>query len=82
MIGRVGLLTRSRAGVAICREAVERYRRKRPDNTSYHGTSDERFREVLCHPHTTIAFLGVFDTVGALGVPGALGGGTSSTTCS
>jgi uncharacterized protein (DUF2235 family) len=73
MIGRVGLLTRQSLVSGHLPEAVERYRRKRPDNASYHGTSDKRFREVHSHPHTTIAFLGVFDTVGALGVPGALG---------
>ena len=71
MIGRVGLLTRQALISNHLPEAVDRYRRHRPDHTSYHGASDQRFREVHSHPHTTVAFLGVFDTVGALGVPGA-----------
>ncbi|MEP7092119.1 MAG: DUF2235 domain-containing protein [Nocardioidaceae bacterium] len=71
MIGRVGLLTRQSLISDHLPEAVDRYRRRRPDRTSYHGASDERFRTVNGHPDTRVRFLGVFDTVGALGVPGA-----------
>lgn len=71
MIGRVGLLTRDSLIADQLPEAVDRYRRRRPDPRSWHGSSDKRFREVNSHAGVTVAFLGVFDTVGALGVPGA-----------
>ena len=71
MIGRVGLLTRQALISDHLPEAVDRYRRHRPDHTSYHGASDKRFREMDSHPDIPVDFLGVFDTVGALGVPGA-----------
>ncbi len=71
MIGRVGLLTRESLIADHLPEAVARYRRKRPDRHSFHGTSDQRFKQVHSHPDVQVTFLGVFDTVGALGVPGA-----------
>jgi Uncharacterized alpha/beta hydrolase domain (DUF2235) len=75
MIGRVGLLTRQALITGQLPEAVDRYRRRRPGHRSYHGSSDERFKQVHSHPDSDITFLGVFDTVGALGVPGAVGHG-------
>jgi hypothetical protein len=36
------------------------------------GAGTEEFKRDFCHPDTPIHFIGVFDTVGALGVPGAL----------
>jgi uncharacterized protein (DUF2235 family) len=75
MIGRVGLLTRQSLITGQLPEAVDRYRRRRPGHRSYHGSSDERFKQVHSHPNSDITFLGVFDTVGALGVPGAVGHG-------
>lgn len=71
MIGRVGLLTRESLIADQLPEAVDRYRRRRPTRSSFHGSSDQRFREVHSHPDLSVTFLGVFDTVGALGVPGA-----------
>jgi uncharacterized protein (DUF2235 family) len=71
MIGRVGLLTRQSLISEHLPEAVDRYRRQPPSRTAHFGCSDERFREVNSHRDTTVRFLGVFDTVGALGVPGA-----------
>ncbi len=71
MIGRVGLLTREALISDHLPEAVRRYRRTRPDRHSFHGVSDERFKQVHGHPDLRVDFLGVFDTVGALGVPGA-----------
>lgn len=73
MIGCVGLLTRESLISGHLPEAVRRYRRRRPDRHCFHGASDERFREVNSHDDVRVRFLGVFDTVGALGVPGAIG---------
>lgn len=70
MIGKVGLLTRESLIANQLPEAVDRYRGLRPDLRSYYGSSDKRFREVNSHAGVTVQFLGVFDTVGALGVPG------------
>jgi hypothetical protein len=71
MIGRVGLLTTEALISNQLPEAVDRYRRRPPGPKSWHGSSDERFRQVNSHDGVTVTFLGVFDTVGALGVPGA-----------
>ena len=71
MIGRVGLLTREALITGHLGEAERRYRRKSPGRRTAHGSSDQRFKAVHSHPDTKVAFLGVFDTVGALGVPGA-----------
>ena len=79
MIGRVGLLTRESLIANTLPEAVARYRRKRPDRHSS-GASDQRFKQGLLPPGVKPTFLGVFDTVGALGVPGAFRRATSSTT--
>jgi Uncharacterized alpha/beta hydrolase domain (DUF2235) len=73
MIGRVGLLTRQSLIAGQLPEAVDRYRRRPPGHRSFHGSSDERFKQVHSHARSDITFLGVFDTVGALGVPGAVG---------
>jgi uncharacterized protein (DUF2235 family) len=73
MIGRVGLLTRQSLISGQLPEAVDRYRRRPPGHRCHHGSSDERFKQVHSHPRSVITFLGVFDTVGALGVPGAVG---------
>ncbi len=74
MIGRVGLLTRSALVDEKLPEAVARYRRERPAGGEA-GQSAEEFRHDYCHPDVPVQFLGVFDTVGALGVPGAVGRG-------
>ncbi len=68
MIGKAGLLTRKALVDEKLPEAVARY--KRLDTKS--GQSDAEFKRDYCHPDTPIHFLGVFDTVGALGVPGAM----------
>jgi uncharacterized protein (DUF2235 family) len=68
MIARVGLLTRDALVADKLGEAEERYRlrdKKQKD-------SAEDFRAKYCHADSPIHLLGVFDTVGALGVPGAL----------
>src|SRR5689334_4435203 len=71
MIGKAGLLTRKALVEEKLPEAVARYKRENPAGGSS-GESDAEFKRDFCHPDTPIHFLGVFDTVGALGVPGAL----------
>ena len=68
MIGKAGLLTRKALVDEKLPEAVARYKRLETQS----GQSDAEFRRDYCHPDTPIHFLGVFDTVGALGVPGAM----------
>jgi hypothetical protein len=71
MIGRVGLLTREALVADRLGEAVARYQAGPGKRTEHRGTVRE-FREKYCHATSPIALLGVFDTVGALGVPGAV----------
>lgn len=71
MIGYVGLLTRRSVIADKLPEAVTRYQRKRPAGGAF-GASNEEFKRDFCHPDTPTKFIGVFDTVGALGVPGML----------
>jgi uncharacterized protein (DUF2235 family) len=71
MVGKVGLLTRRALVAEKLPEAVARYQRRSPA-AGAPGQSDEEFKHDYCHDATPIEFLGVFDTVGALGVPGAL----------
>jgi hypothetical protein len=70
MVGKVGLLTRKALVEERLPEAVARYRRRDPLGGKF-GSSAAEFRHDYCHSGTPIRFLGVFDTVGALGVPGA-----------
>jgi len=71
MIGYVGLITKR----ALVDDQLSRARdfyklRKQDDDTR---TPDlVAWRTEHCHATTPIAFVGVFDTVGALGVPGAM----------
>ena len=72
MIGKVGLLEREAMIKGLLHEAGRRYRHA-PDQAWPEGwVEPEEFRARHCHPEVPIRFLGVFDTVGALGVPGAL----------
>jgi Uncharacterized alpha/beta hydrolase domain (DUF2235) len=68
MVGRVGLLTK----VALVEEklpvAVHLYQRTNMPEGAI-GESVEEFKHDHCHA-APVHFLGVFDTVGALGVPG------------
>ncbi|MFT4212934.1 MAG: DUF2235 domain-containing protein [Microbacterium sp.] len=68
MIGRVGLLTRQALVEERLRTAVDLYQRKDPVEGPF-GASVEEFAHDHCHA-PGVQFLGVFDTVGALGVPG------------
>ncbi len=74
MVGRVGLLTRAALVDDLLPESVRRYQRRpvpRGEPPTGADCDDATFRARYCHPDTPVHFLGVFDTVGALGVPGA-----------
>lgn len=71
MVGKVGLLTREAMIGGHLPEAGQRYRHR--GEWPQEWSSPEQFRAEHCHPSVPITFLGVFDTVGALGVPGVLG---------
>ncbi len=71
MMTRVGLLARDAVIADKLPEAVNRYRGQ-PFGGRDFGASNEEFKKDHCHPNLAVDFLGVFDTVGALGVPGAL----------
>jgi hypothetical protein len=72
MIGTTGLLTRESLVLGYLGEALERYkhRPKQPEDSAF--ATPEAFRAACCHSENPIAFVGVFDTVGALGVPTVL----------
>lgn len=67
MVATVGLLTQD----ALARDRLcdaERIYRLR--DAQERAAQAAAFRAAHCHEHVPVAFLGVFDTVGALGVPG------------
>jgi hypothetical protein len=68
MVGRVGLLTKVSLVEERLPTAVRMYRRTDGPEGAF-GASVEEFRHDHCHA-VKVSFLGVFDTVGALGVPG------------
>jgi uncharacterized protein (DUF2235 family) len=68
MVGRVGLLTKVALVEEKLPEAVSLYQRKNPPQGAF-GESLAEFKHDHCHA-AKVDFLGVFDTVGALGVPG------------
>ena len=68
MVAKVGLLTKVSLVEERLPEAVHLYQRT-PMPTGAFGESIEEFKHDHCHA-PKITFLGVFDTVGALGVPG------------
>ncbi|HVQ18886.1 MAG TPA: DUF2235 domain-containing protein [Actinomycetes bacterium] len=68
MVGRVGLLTKRSLVEEKLPAAVHMYQRTDLHEGAF-GESVEEFKHDHCHP-AKVAFLGVFDTVGALGVPG------------
>ena len=72
MISYLGLLTPEAVADGWLRDAIEAYR-ARPEGSLpevLHGTRVARYRGAVHRSQPRIAFLGVFDTVGALGVPG------------
>ncbi|CUR58670.1 conserved hypothetical protein [metagenome] len=68
MVGRVGLLTKQSLVEERLPAAVALYQRTELPQGAF-GETVEEFRRDHCHP-APVHFLGVFDTVGALGVPG------------
>ena len=68
MVGRVGLLTKLSLVKEKLPAAVHLYQRRDMPEGAF-GASVDEFKKDHCHP-AVITFLGVFDTVGALGVPG------------
>ncbi|MBO0844704.1 MAG: DUF2235 domain-containing protein [Nocardioides sp.] len=72
IIGTTGLLTRKSLVLGYLGEALERYKHRPAIPAGSAFKTSEAFRDACCHPETPIAFLGVFDTVGALGVPTVL----------
>ena len=68
MVAHVGLLTKVALVEERLPQAVALYQRKDLPQGSF-GASVEEFKHDHCHP-APVGFLGVFDTVGALGVPG------------
>ena len=68
MIAKVGLLTRRSLVEERLRDAVHIYQRERLAEGSF-GASTGEFTHDHCYA-PRVRFLGVFDTVGALGVPG------------
>lgn len=71
MVGRVGLLTREALVADQLGEAVDRYRAGSEGAAAFTKTPEE-FQATYCHRDVSVRLLGVFDTVGALGVPGAI----------
>ncbi len=71
MVGRVGLLTREALVADQLPDAVARYRAG-ADGASAFARTPQNFQATYCHRDVSVRLLGVFDTVGALGVPGAI----------
>ncbi len=68
MIATVGLLTKRSLVEERLPAAVNMYQRRDPSEGAF-GASIDEFKHDHCHA-APVHFLGVFDTVGALGVPG------------
>ncbi len=68
MVGRVGLLTKLALVEERLPAAVQMYQQADMPAGAF-GASVDEFKHDHCHP-AKVHFLGVFDTVGALGVPG------------
>ncbi len=67
MVATVGLLTQDALARDHLCEAEDVYRDR---DAARRAERARTFRAAYCHDHVPVAFLGVFDTVGALGVPG------------
>ena len=70
MVASVGLLTKVSLVEERLPEAVQRYQRLDMPEGAF-GESVDEFKHDHCHS-ASVNFLGVFDTVGALGVPGLM----------
>ncbi len=74
LINRIGLLTRDALGDGRLPEALRIFRQRKAHPDDPDPQDWARFREQYCHAPVPIKFLGVFDTVGAMGVPGITAG--------
>ena len=72
MIGTIGLLTREALVHNHLAEALDRYKMRPAIPAQTDFPTQQAFLEGCCHPHVRISFLGVFDTVGSLGVPSVI----------
>ncbi|MBP5981730.1 MAG: DUF2235 domain-containing protein [Halomonas sp.] len=72
LINNCGILKRSEAGRIT--QAWDMYQDDADENWPG-GNAAKAFREAFCHPSRRIHFIGVWDTVGALGIPLSLLGG-------
>ncbi|MGO3057355.1 DUF2235 domain-containing protein [Halomonas sp. AOP43-A1-21] len=72
LINNCGILKRSEAGRIT--QAWDMYRDHADENWPG-GQTARAFRKAYCHPSQRIHFIGVWDTVGALGIPLSLLGG-------
>lgn len=74
MVGKVGLLSRQGLVDGNLGEALIRYREPGREPAKSEFADLREFQRECCHPQhvAKVTFLGVFDTVGALGVPGRL----------
>ncbi|WP_278236718.1 DUF2235 domain-containing protein [Isoptericola sp. AK164] len=75
MVGAVGLLTREALAAGALHDAVRLYREPADDDAARLAREEKRAAFRREHSHggdagTPVRFLGVFDTVGTLGVPG------------
>lgn len=66
LIRNCGIVRREHAGLTP--RAIELYRSRRENDKPW-GERAEKFRADYAHPLPQIAYLGVWDTVGALGIP-------------
>ena len=66
LINNCGILKRPDA--RLIQRAFNHYKRPGPDYAPQ-GKTSNAFRKRYAHPSNEVAFLGVFDTVGALGIP-------------
>lgn len=74
MLGWIGVLTREALFRGALAQALQLYMTKNRGDHEARALELQRFRRDYCHSEPVeIGFLGVFDTVGAYGVPGALG---------
>jgi len=80
MLAKVGLLTKVSLVEERLPEAVRLYQGI-PTPSGPLGEGVDEFKHDHCHA-AKVTFLGVFDTVGALGVPASSGTRRSSTTSS
>ncbi len=71
MIGYVGLITKRALVDDQLSQARDFYKQRKKDDDT-RSAALVSWRAEHCHESTPISFIGVFDTVGALGVPGAM----------